>query len=52
MIYIIIYQNGMEGIVHSAHTNEQKAKALVEKLNGNGVRYGTYELHKGKLTKE
>lgn len=51
IIYIIIFQNGMEGVVHSAHTDKQKAKDLVKKLNGSGIRYGTYELHKGEINK-
>lgn len=49
MIYIIIYQDGMEGIVHSVHTDEEKAKKLVKKLNGNAIRYGTYEIHNANL---
>lgn len=52
MIYIIIYQDGMQGVVHSAYRNKEKAKEIANKLNGDGIRYGTYEVHKAKLVKE
>lgn len=52
MIYIIIYQDGMQGVVHSAHRNKEKAKEIANKLNGHGIRYGTYEVHRAILAKE
>lgn len=52
MIYIIVYQDGMQGVVHSAHRDKEKAKEIANKLNGDGIRYGTYEVHKAILTKE
>lgn len=52
MIYIIIYQDGMQGVVHSAHRNKEKAKEIANKLNGDGIRYGTYEIQQAILTKE
>ncbi len=42
----------MQGVVHSAHRNKEKAKEIANKLNSHGIRYGTYEVHRALLTME